>query len=755
MERDGAVMHGGGRARNTPSGDQARDEDAAVSENASGEPRVVEVAVPRPLRRVFDYAMPAHHPVPPVGARVRVPFGPTKVVGVVCGTRSRATSERPLKPVAAVLDPDGFLPADLMELARWLSRYYHHPLGEVFDTMLPAAARRGEPPRRRRARCWRPVGDDMPARAPRQAEALRTLRDYGVPVPDAELTRLGVNRRALAILVRKGLVVEEEEHEQYHVASSPFELNEEQRAAVEAIEAASTDARPLLVEGVTGSGKTEIYMRAIAKVLDAGGQALVLVPEIGLTPQTLDRFRKRFGAAASMHSAASDSARFDAWAGCASGRHRVLVGTRSAIFTPFERLGLIVVDEEHDASFKQQEGLRYSARDVAVMRGRALGVPVVLGSATPSLATLVNVTRRRYRRVRLARRAGGARLPEYHVLDVRGRRLRDGLSDRLVAVLGQHLAVGNQALVFVNRRGFAPTYLCTACGWQARCSSCDARLTLHETPPALRCHHCGRRHRRPEACPACESTALIGLGAGTQRVESALEACFPDVPLYRFDRDTTRGPAVFDAQFERLRAGGAAILVGTQMLAKGHDLPGVTVVAVIDADSGFLSADFRAPERTAQLIVQVAGRAGRAERSGEVWIQTYDPDGPNLRALVEEGYAGFAETEIEQRREAGLPPFRAMAVLRAESVDGRASEALLGRAALLLREASVAMGGGLEVLGPAPAPMTRRAGRVRFQCLVIARQRGNLHDALARLEEEDLTRSGVRWSMDVDPYDTF
>ncbi len=719
----------------------------------SGAERVVEVAVPRPVRRMFDYAMPAGEPAPPVGARVRVPFGRAEIVGVVCG--ARAGSDRSLKTVSAVLDPEGFLPPDLVELARWLGRYYHHPLGEVFGTMLPVAARRGAVAELRPARCWRAVGDGVPARAPRQAEVLRILRDHGAPVPDGEVRRLGLDRRALAALVRKGMVVEEEEQDRYDVAPSPFALNEEQRGAVEAIEAAVADGRPVVVEGVTGSGKTEVYMRAIAKVLDAGGQALVLVPEIGLTPQTLDRFRKRFGAAAALHSAASDAARFDIWSGCAQGRNRVLVGTRSAVFTPFADLRLIVVDEEHDASFKQQEGLRYSARDVAVMRGRALGVPVVLGSATPSLATLANVARRRYRRVRLARRAGAARLPEYHVIDVRGRRLRDGLSDRLVAVLGRHLAAGNQALVFVNRRGFAPTCLCTACGWQARCGACDARLTLHETPRGLRCHHCGRRHRHPDACPACGAGALIGLGAGTQRVESALGTCFPGVPLYRFDRDTTRGPARFDAQFELLRAGGAAILVGTQMLAKGHHLPAVTVVAVIDADGGFLSADFRAPERTAQLIVQVAGRAGRAERPGEVWIQTYDPDGPNLRALVEHGYAGFAETEMAHRQEAALPPFGAMAVLRAESVDGAACEALLGRAAVVLREASAGAEGGFEVLGPAPAPMARRGGRQRFQCLVLAHRRRTLHAALGRLEEAELPRGRVRWSIDVDPYDTF
>ena len=715
--------------------------------------RVVEVAVPRPVRRVFDYSLPAGEPVPPAGARVRVPFGRTEVVGVVTGARGEST--RRLKNITEIIDPNGFLPADLVELAGWLSRYYHHPLGEVFGTMLPAAARRGEAARPRPVRGWLPQADGEVQRAPRQTEALRALRAFGGAVPDSETRHLGIDRRALAALVRKGLVAAVEERPEYRVHPSPFDLNDEQRAAVEVIAGASEDGGTVVLEGVTGSGKTEVYMRAIAEVVARGGQALVLVPEIGLTPQTLARFRERFGNAAPLHSAAPDAVRLDTWLRCANGQHKVLVGTRSAVFAPFSDLKLIVVDEEHDASFKQQDGLRYSARDVAVKRGRILGVPVVLGSATPALQTLDNVARGRYRRALLTRRAGQATMPEYRVLDVRGQRLRDGLSDRLVGVLDRHLRGGNQALVFVNRRGFAPTCLCTGCGWQARCDWCDARLTLHETPPGLRCHHCGRRYRLPDTCPSCAAPSLIGLGTGTQRLESALAVRFPDVPLYRFDRDTTRGPARFDEQFELLRGGGPAILVGTQMLAKGHHLPAVTVVAVIDADAGFLSADFRAPERTAQLVVQVAGRAGRAERSGEVWIQTYDPANANLRALVEQGYRGFAETEIAHRREAGLPPFAAMAVLRAESAHPGACEAVLERAGAVLRDALRDGAGRWDVLGPAPAPMARRSGRLRFQCLVLASRRPVLHAALARLEQAEIHASNVRWSIDVDPYDTF
>ncbi|MCY3819168.1 MAG: primosomal protein N' [Gammaproteobacteria bacterium] len=753
---------------------------------------VVQVAVPRPLRRIFDYSLPAQLPQPSIGARVRVPFGRSEVLGIVTGFRQMSSHR--LKPLIDILDEDALLARDLIALAEWLSSYYHHPLGEVYATLLPSAAKRGALPKPRWPLAWTAATDDggRLARAPRQRQAFETLQGLGATVPERELRTAGIDRRTLAALADKGLAQSSETKPTYRVERSPISLNPEQRAAVNTIHASIGTHATHVLDGVTGSGKTEVYMRVIAKVLDTGGQVMVLVPEIGLTPQAMAHFRRRFGGAAALHSAETDNARLNIWAQCKSGDHRILVGTRSAVFTPFADLRLIIVDEEHDTSFKQQEGLRYSARDVALKRAQLLEIPTVLGSATPSLETLANIARGRYRRNVLKSRAGGASMPQFRVIDIRGRRLRDGLSDTLLHAIRRHLDAGNQVLVFINRRGFAPTCLCSACGWQARCADCDARLTLHESPRALHCHHCDRRYRYPDACPDCGADTLVHLGTGTQRIDAALREHFPELPLYRIDRDTAQGPTRFAAQLDTIRREGAAILVGTQMLAKGHHLPAVTLVAVVDADNGFLSSDFRAPERTAQNIVQVAGRAGRAERPGEVWIQSYDPDNPNLKALIQRGYAGFAAIQAADRRSARLPPYAAMAMLRAESTNAHAAVELLRLASDIIRrawdnhgrrtsgdrpgrpvqsrsEAPIEPGSGswksaatagdthpeFELMGPVPAPIPRLRNRFRYQCMICSRRRGPLHAALSALEAAELVVPKVRWSIDVDPLDTF
>jgi primosomal protein N' (replication factor Y) len=504
----------------------------------------------------------------------------------------------------------------------------------------------------------------------------------------------------------------------------------------------------VLLDGITGSGKTEVYLRFIAEVLNAGRQVLVLVPEIALTPQTLARFEARFGDAAVMHSNLSDNARLQAWLKVRNGEARILIGTRSAVLTPFADLGLIVVDEEHDASFKQTDGLRYSARDLAVKRARDLDIPLILGSATPSFESLHNALSGRYRHVLLTERAGGATLPEYQLIDIRGHSLDGGLSEDLIRAIGAHLEAGGQALVFLNRRGFAPSMVCGHCQWQARCPGCELPMTMHQRPPALICHHCGRRQGLPETCPDCGHNALIAVGSGTQRCEDVLSERFPDVPVYRIDRDTTRSQQRLEAQLEAIGNGQPAVLVGTQMLAKGHHFPDVTLVAVVNADGGFMSPDFRAPERTAQLIVQVAGRAGRAERAGTVIIQTYQPDSPLLTTLIRDGYRAFARQELESRAVAELPPHTPMALLRAEAVQGEDARRWLEVLAGYL-------GPGLSVYGPAPALMPRVADRQRFQLMLTAASRRALHQALLPLKNLDDTPRGVRWSLDVDPYDTY
>ena len=723
---------------------------------------VVQVAVPRPLRRTFDYAASSPGALSP-GTRVRVPFAGTHVVGIVAGVGD--VSPFALKEIDEVLDQTPILSSDLVDLAAWLASYYHHPIGAVYATMLPAKARRGAPAEPVSEVTWQAVEDaeasELLKRAPKQRLAYERLQQLG-GVLDSELKGLGFVRRHIAALRGRGLVRARPLAPCYSAGDpcSHLRPTAAQAAAIEAISASLGSAATHLLDGVTGSGKTEVYLQVIGEVLRQGRQALVLVPEIALAPQTTARFKERFGAAATLHSAVSDAQRFDIWCKCASGAHKVLIGTRSAIFTPFADLGVIIVDEEHDGSFKQGDGLRYSARDVAVKRGRMLSIPVVLGSATPSLESLQNVRLGRYQYAALKERAGGALMPTFRLLDIRGQRLDRGLCEPLHDVMAHHLGANNQVLVFLNRRGYAPALLCAKCAWRAQCDHCDAKLTYHrahrarhqdlrhEVAGQLRCHHCDWRCAAPSRCPSCGATELTPVGTGTQRAEEALVERYPNVPLYRIDRDTTRSARRFAADLAALRSGAPAILVGTQMLAKGHHFPNVTLVAILDADSGFLSADFRGPERTAQLIIQVAGRAGRALRAGEVCIQTFDPDNANLTALIGAGYGAFARNELELRAAAHMPPFAALAVIRADSESETGAATLLGEA----RE--VIEGDEVEVLGPAPAPIARRADRHRFQLLALASRRADLRRALTRLEDAAPKAPGVRWAIDVDPVDT-
>ncbi|MBA1146424.1 primosomal protein N', partial [Ectothiorhodospiraceae bacterium WFHF3C12] len=534
--------------------------------------------------------------------------------------------------------------------------------------------------------------------------------------------------------------------------TSPPALNEGQAAAVAAIQGSLGGFQAWLLDGVTGSGKTEVYLAAIDAVLAHGQQVLVLVPEIGLTPQLLRRFARRFEAPmAVLHSGLSDGERLGAWLAAARGEARLVIGTRSAVFAPLAEPGLIVVDEEHDLSFKQQDGVRYHGRDLAVVRAQRLGVPIVLGSATPSLESLANVERDRYRRLHLPQRAGGASMPTYRVMDIRGKPLKDGLSQPLIERMRTHLAGDGQVLLFLNRRGFAPTLLCHECGWLAECPRCDARLTLHQRRMRLICHHCDYQRGVDEFCPDCDSADLRPVGQGTERLEQALDLHFPGVGRVRIDRDSTRRRGALEQQLAAAAKPENRILLGTQMLAKGHHLPAVTLAAVVDADQGLFGSDFRAPERLAQLLVQVAGRAGRADRPGEVAIQTHHPEHPLLQTLLSSDYARFAQEALAERRAIRLPPYTAMALLRAEAVDPEPPTQFLESARRSAERQAVP---GVELLGPVPAPMERRAGRYRAQLLLQAEQRAHLQQLLSRwvigLAELPSARR-VRWSLDVDP----
>ena len=730
-------------------------------------PFILRIAIPTPLRRSFDYLPPKELTTPPPpGVRIRVPFGRGRVVGVLLETDTRSEVPRQrLRPALAVLDDEPVLDAELLSLLRWASAYYQHPIGEVIQQALPALLRQGQPARvpeavrYRLADAGRTADEAALARAPRQRHLLALLQAHPAGLDSAQLGALDFDWRGpMQRLVERGLVTRETETALLpEPVASPVpgpEPNPEQQAAIDAVP--DTGYHGFLLDGVTGSGKTEVYLRLIERTLAAGRQALVLVPEIGLTPQLLQRFRERLATPVAMlHSGLNDSERLRAWLAARAGEAGVIVGTRSALFTPLARPGLIVVDEEHDLSFKQQDGFRYSARDLALLRARNLDVPIVLGSATPSLESLENCARGRLTRLHLSGRAGGAVAPECRLLDVRSQKLQEGLSAQLLARMATHLEAGNQVMIFINRRGFAPVLICHACGWHARCSRCDAHMTVHRRTNRLRCHHCGSERPLPSACPACDSGELIHMGYGTERVADFLAARFPEVPVLRIDRDTTRRKGSLQALFERIHAGGAQILVGTQMLAKGHHFPALTLVGLLDADYGLFSADFRAAERLGQLVLQVAGRAGRAETPGEVLIQTHHPDSPLLRSLLRQDYGRFARELLDERRLAELPPFSHLALLRAEAVDPAAPLAFLARARELAERQGHA---GVEMFGPMPSPMERRAGRTRAQLLLQASSRGPLQALLGpwlQTLETDKAGRRVRWSIDVDPLEMF
>ncbi len=696
------------------------------------------------------------------GMRLRVPFGRSRRIGVVTGLAkdSPVTCDR-LRPAIEVLDEQPLLPAEILRLAEWAARYYHHPIGEVVATILPTALRRGRPISNMRPSVWRLTAagraadkDTLARRAPRQAAVLARLASREGALASEEMADLpGDWRAGLRNLIAKGLVeaASRSEPQPCPDVNAP-RLNHAQKAAVDSLCGNLNASGAFLLDGVTGSGKTEVYLAVIERVLAAGRQALVLVPEIGLTPQLLERFRRRLGTGlAVLHSGMADRERTHAWLAARDGHAGVIIGTRSALFTPLSNPGLIIVDEEHDLSLKQQDGFRYHARDLAVVRASQAGIPVLLGSATPSLESLHNARRGRYHHLHLPMRAGDARPPSLHLLDLRGQPLQQGLSAPLVQRIRRHLDNDGQVLLFLNRRGYAPVLMCHACGWVAGCHRCDARLTWHQRADRLRCHHCGHERRVNCACPNCGSGELHAVGQGTERLEQTLNSIFPDAEVARIDRDSTRRRGAMEALMERARSGRARILLGTQMLAKGHHLPNVTLVGILDCDQGLFGADFRAPERLAQLVVQVSGRAGRESRTGEVILQTHHPDHPLLNTLLRDGYGVFAREALAEREQAGLPPYGYLALLRAEAAAEQQPHGFLEQA----RQAGEQQDPGeVLLMGPVPAPMERRAGRYRAQLLFQCAERAPLQRLLARLVPvlHGLPAARrVRWSLDVDP----
>jgi primosomal protein N' (replication factor Y) len=599
-------------------------------------------------------------------------------------------------------------------------------------------------------------------RSPKQKSVLEKFQHHPLGLSETELSAWNENwRPSVKQLIGKQLLEIVRPDSRVNTALSvirdeALQCNPQQQAAIDAVCDCLGRFGVFLLEGVTGSGKTEVYMQIIRSVLERGRQVLVLLPEITLTPQLEERFRQRFSVSIVVsHSKLTDRQRQIAWLKMQQGECSILLGTRSALFTPLKNPGLIILDEEHDASFKQQEGFRFSARDVAVVRGKMLNIPVLLGSATPSLESLHNVDQQRYRLLHLPERAGNAIEPVLQLLDIRNKKMLEGISEALITEIKKTLAKNEQVLLFLNRRGFAPTLICHGCGWVARCRRCDANLVIHRDEGLLRCHHCGQEQRLIKQCPACKTGELTPLGLGTERVEKVLAELFADKTIVRLDRDSTQRKGSLESYLKQISQGEVDIILGTQMLAKGHHFPNVTLVAILDVDSGLFSIDFHAAEKLAQMIVQVSGRAGRAEKPGKVIMQTRQPDHPLLTTLIRSGYKSFARTALAERKEASLPPYSYQALLRVQAVDVQMPQIFLHAVVELAEKLNK---GHTRILGPVAAPMARRAGLYRYQLLFQSVKRPELHALLDVLmpELEKLKQAKkVRWSLDVDPVDLY
>lgn len=718
-------------------------------------PIYLKVALAVPLRRTFHYRPPPRVDIDAcrIGCRIEVPFRSGSLIGIVTGFAETSEFGGKIKAAKKLIDQEPVFDEKVLALCTWAAEYYQHPLGEVLHTALPVLLRQGEPAGGS-IRKLVPLPFDLTKleRAPRQLALVNALGDAGLTRP--ELSAADFSSAIIRTVIDRGAAEWRDLSTKLEASREPefgpgLDLSPEQQTALDNIGAKGTH----LLFGVTGSGKTEVYLQAIERVLRQGKQALVLVPEIGLTPQTVARFEQRFpGMVVAMHSAMTNNDRLTTWRRARVGNIRVVIGTRSAIFTPLPNPGLIVVDEEHDASFKQQDGFRYSARDLSVKRGQLEEIPVVLGSATPSLESYGNAKSGRYQRLDLKTRANDASFARYQIIGTEHQVLSEGLSPQLIELIRTHLDQDNQVLVFLNRRGFAPVLHCRQCRWLSNCKRCDSRMTYHITTNTLVCHHCDSQSRAPRNCPDCGSNEIVPLGLGTQRIETGLKALFPNDRIIRIDRDSTRRKKELENKLGEVSKGERCILLGTQLLAKGHHFPDVTLVAVVDLDSGLFSSDFHAVERMGQLLLQVGGRAGREQKPGTVAIQTLYPDQPILKTLIEEGYEAFCVALLQDREQSQLPPFTYQAIVRAEALKADVALGFLDSLTAVANPANV------ELLGPIPAPMEKRAGRYRAQLLVSSDRRASLHQVVklivSQAEQIPSARS-VRWSVDIDPYDLF
>ncbi|WP_045097709.1 primosomal protein N' [Legionella fallonii] len=732
---------------------------SSVAELRTSSSTVYQVCIPHTSRNYFDYD--AQGLMPCIGGRVWVPFRNQTRLGIVISKGQTQLTGTSLKSIGAVIDDAPLITEDLLALCLWISNYYQSPLSEVLPLALPKKYRLGQA-------CQLPVGDFyqlkipaeeakklVPSRARKQLELIDFLDTQQKQVSRQKLTQNGFNASPIMALLAAQIIqlsqqiIIPERTEQS--ITPPLALNPEQAVAVTAIAEHLHHYRSFLLQGVTGSGKTEVYLQVIAKVLEQGKQVLILVPEIGLTPQLLSRFTARFKQPiAVIHSNLNESERQVAWQLAKEKRVSMVIGTRSSVFTPMPDLGLIIIDEEHDSSLKQMEGVRYSARDTALMRAHFANIPIILGSATPSLESMQNCKQNKYTLLKLNHKALTTTPLHYQLIDLRSQTIQHGLAIPTLKIIEEHLQNKNQVLIFINRRGFAPVLLCHQCGWMADCRACDSHLTLHKQLGQMICHHCGLTQKKPMACHHCKGTELIPVGTGTQRIHEFLSTRFPHTNIVRIDRDEVRKKHALDTYLDKINSGEAQLIIGTQMLAKGHHFPRLSLVVVLEADAGLYNQDFRAIEHLGQLLTQVSGRAGRAEQAGQALIQTHAPDHPLLNLLIQQGYNEFADALLATRQQAELPPFHFLAVIRAQ---GNAIDKVLN---FMHAAKDQIKTHPLIVMGPAPAPLPRKANQHRMQLLIKSHSRKILNSSLTQLREWlTITKlsNGIRWNVDVDPMD--
>ena len=731
---------------------------------------VYQVAVPSPLRRLFDYRPPRciKQAIEP-GSRVVVPFGPRTVVGFVMSkTFESIIPFSKLKLIIEILDEEPILSHEILSILKWSSDYYHHPIGQVLSTAVPKKIR-GHSRVKPEIKTWKTLENISKSKsalvknAPKQRALLKLLQEKYLT--KFEIKQAGFRSSLVKELEAKELIVETT---LLDPSDKPFKpiprenprsmvLSDEQNLAIVSIRKREDDFQCFLLQGVTGSGKTEVYMQAMQSHLTKGRQCLVLVPEIGLTPQTLNRFTERFECPIrTLHSGLSDSERLNSWNMAREGQAGILIGTRSSVFTPFYNLGLIIIDEEHDGSFKQQEGFKYSARDLAIFRAKKENIPIILGSATPSLESIQNVEVKKYKQLKLVNSASNTPMPSRYLIDTSHQRLTSGISQPLLAKIEKQLNKNKQVLVFINRRGFAPALSCQNCGWVAECRSCQSQKTVHIRPPSIRCHHCGEVSELPTECPSCGSGRLEKLGVGTQKLEAFLKQNFNDVPVYRIDRDSTRKKNRLNEILSQVRSGEKCIMIGTQMIAKGHHFPNITLVAIVDADTGLFSADFRGQEYMAQTITQVSGRAGRARQIGEVLIQTRHASHITLQTLIKGGYDDFSRSILEERKAGEMPPFAKLALIKANAQSMSTSLDFLVKCGVIVKEINQKYASKVDLIGPYPAPLEKQGGKFRAHLLLksktVVTMQQLLRELVARLDKMK-RKASLQWHLDVDPGD--